>query len=118
MGAGLSLTKCPVCGLLNTELAGQCDCGFDFQSHMVNAGGRVMSVTEVGSRTVSRGVAVVVGGLIALGLQFGVMARGNPDKFLTVYVAGAVMTLVLGVHQIVRGIGLRSLGKKLRPNVR
>ena len=80
---------------------------------MVITASREMSVTEVGNRTISRGVVVVFGGLIALGLQFAIMVGGNPDKFLTVYAAGAFFTLALGIHQIVRGIGLRSRGKKL-----
>jgi hypothetical protein len=108
-----------VCGLINPSTAERCDCGYDFQSQLVVTATREMSVVEVGSRTISRGIAVVAGGLIALGLQFSIMTRGNnPDKFLVVYTLGALFTLGLGIHQIARGFVLRSRGKKLHPDAR
>jgi hypothetical protein len=107
------LIKCPVCGLSNPDAEGRCDCGFDFPRQVVIVNGREMPVTEVGSRTISRGIAVLVGGVIALGLASLNLFSGNPDNFLTVYVVGALLTLALGVHQVVRGIGLRSRGKKM-----
>ena len=32
--------KCPRCGLYNPEAAERCDCGYDFASGEVKAGGR------------------------------------------------------------------------------
>lgn len=112
------MTECPVCGLLNPEDGERCDCGFDFKSQIVVTATREMSVVEVGNRTVSRGIAVVAGGLIALGLQFGLGSAAGADRFLAVYTVGAVLTLALGIHQVVRGFVLRARGKKLHPGAR
>jgi hypothetical protein len=108
------LIECPVCGLLNPDGTARCECGFDFHTHMVITATREMSVTEVGNRTISRGVVVVVGGVVALGLQYAVMTSGgSPDRFLSVYALGAFLTLALGLHQIIRGFVLRARARKL-----
>lgn len=67
--------ECPVCQLINTDIAQRCDCGYDFTSHHVARSYAYpddpeiqaeygMSIRQVGVRNIKRGLSIAAGCLV------------------------------------------------------
>jgi hypothetical protein len=114
--------ECPVCRLLNPDIAERCDCGYDFATHRIAASyanpndpeiiaERGMTVAQVGVRTVKRSLPQLIGTALALLYGFEALSR-SPRA------TAAVFWILVGsgsaVHLLVRGVGQYLRGRRVR----
>jgi hypothetical protein len=113
--------ECPVCRLLNPDIAERCDCGYDFATRRVAASyanpndreinaERGMTVAQVGLRTMKNSVPQLIGTVLALVYGIEALSR-NPRA------TGAAFWALIGlgsaVHLLWRGIEQYRRGKRL-----
>jgi hypothetical protein len=108
--------ECPVCRLINPDIAQRCDCGYDFASQRIAksyakpndpeiAAERGMTVADVGVRNLKRNAPRMIAAAILL--VFGlVLAASNPRSWRMaayglagVLSAGALMAQAIGQYR-------------------
>jgi hypothetical protein len=113
--------ECPVCRLINPDIAQRCDCGFDFQSRRVEASyanprdpeilaERGMTVAEVGVRNLKQGLPQLIGALIVLVLGVAAFSSNPGASEAPLY---AVVAIVSATGLVARGVGQYRRGRRM-----
>ena len=121
--------ECPVCRLINPDIAERCDCGYDFATHRIAASyaspkdpeiiaERGMTVAQVGAKTIRRSVPQILGTCVALWYGVNRLSTGAGDDPRRVIAPdAAIFWIVAGslsaVHLLARGISQYRRGKRL-----